>query len=159
MAVPALTDDERRAALRRAQQVRTVRAETKRALADGTLSFEAVLDRAADDEIVAGMRCCDVLEAVPGIGTTRARRLMEQNRIASGRRLRGLGHRQIAALRDALSPAGRLAMLQIEQGVTPTTEERPDATVDLRDGTVAADGEATLAPERVDLPLTADLAP
>lgn len=103
MVVPERTDDQRRAALARAQEVRTTRASIKQMLGAGEISLADLLDRADDNDVVAGMRVSDVLRALPRIGPVRSRRLMEGLDIAASRRLGGLGPRQRRDLLDTLS--------------------------------------------------------
>ena len=98
---PALTPEQRRAALAKAAEARRVRAEVKDRLKSGALSFSAVLDLAATDEFVAGIKVLAVLESLPGVGKVKARRTMDTVGIADSRRLRGLGDQQRRALLEA----------------------------------------------------------
>jgi hypothetical protein len=98
MTVPELSDDARRAALKKAAVARTIRAEMKQQLRDGTISLADVIARADTDEIVGKTKVSAVLEAIPRIGKKTARRTMEQLEISESRRLRGLGERQRARL-------------------------------------------------------------
>lgn len=100
MPVPELDADQRRAALARAGEARQVRAELKQMLKAGEVTLGEVLDRAGASEALARMRVSDVLEALPRVGPVRARQVMDDLGIAPSRRLRGLGSRQRAALRD-----------------------------------------------------------
>lgn len=102
MAVPQLDPEQRSAALRKAAEMRQIRAQVKQLLKSGEVTFAEVLARSDTAEPLARMRVSDVLEAIPNIGKIRARRLMERLRIAPSRRLRGLGPRQREALLDAL---------------------------------------------------------
>jgi hypothetical protein len=98
MALPQLSDEERAAALAKAAEARRVRAEVKELLKTGSMSITELLERAAADEIVAGLKVSSVLSSMPGTGKVKANRLMESLGIADNRRLRGLGDRQRAAL-------------------------------------------------------------
>lgn len=98
MAPPKLSDEQRAAALAKAAEARRVRAEIKELLKTGTVRFSELLDRAAEDEIVAGMKVNTVLSSMPGTGKVKAKRLMESLGIADNRRIRGLGDRQREAL-------------------------------------------------------------
>lgn len=98
MKPPELTDEQREAALAKAAQARRVRAEVKELLKTGSLSFAELLDRADEDEYVAGIKIESILASMPGTGKVRAKKLMEKHEIADNRRLRGLGERQRAAL-------------------------------------------------------------
>jgi hypothetical protein len=101
MAPPVLTDEQRAAALARAAEVRRVRAELKQLLKTGSVTFAELLERAAGDPAVAGMKVYAVLSSLPGTGKVKAKRMMETHGIAESRRLRGLGERQKAALLGA----------------------------------------------------------
>lgn len=97
MALPVLTDEQRRQALEKAAEARRKRAAIKAELKSGRRSLRDVLGGAAD-ETVAKMKVASVLEALPGVGKVRARKLMERLDISATRRVRGLGAKQ----RDAL---------------------------------------------------------
>jgi len=103
MQPPQLSEEQRAAALARAAEARRVRAETKELLKTGTLSFAELLERAAENELIAGIKVAALLSSMPGTGKVKAKRLMEKHEIADNRRLRGLGERQRAALLDEFS--------------------------------------------------------
>lgn len=103
MPPPELTDAQRAAALAKAAEVRRVRAEIKELLKIGSIDFPELLQRAEEDEVVAGMKIASVLPSLPGLGKVKAKRLMEELKIADNRRLRGLGDRQRAALLERLA--------------------------------------------------------
>jgi hypothetical protein len=100
---PALTPEQREAALRKAAEARRARAELKERLKMGSLTLSELLDRAATDDHVGKMKVLAVLEALPGVGKVKARRTMEEIGIADTRRLRGLGKQQREALLAAFS--------------------------------------------------------
>lgn len=100
---PALTDEQRRAALAKAAEVRRVRAEVKESLKAGRVTLASVLERAASDELVAGIKVLAIIESLPGVGKVTARQVMDQIGIAESRRLRGLGEHQRRALLDRFS--------------------------------------------------------
>ncbi len=95
---PALSPEERQAALDKAAAARRQRAELKDKLKMGSMDLKELLDQAERDEVVGKMKVLTVLESLPGVGKVRARRLMEQINISEARRVRGLGAQQ----RDAL---------------------------------------------------------
>lgn len=95
---PPMSDDQRAAALERAAQARRVRAEIKELLKSGSLDFQGLLDRAAEDDLIGGIKIAAVLSSMPGTGKIKAKRMMEELGIADNRRLRGLGEKQRAAL-------------------------------------------------------------
>lgn len=96
--VPPLTAEQRRAALHRAADARAVRADLKRRLKEGKLTFAGLLDRAASDEAVAKMKVIDAITSMPGIGPATGEQIMARLNIAASRRLRGLGAHQRAGL-------------------------------------------------------------
>ncbi len=101
---PALTPEQRQAALEKAAKVRRERAEVKEKLKLGSLTLAELLEKAEDDETVGKMKVVSVLESLPGLGKVKARRLMETVGISESRRLQGLGAKQRA---DLLKETGR----------------------------------------------------
>lgn len=98
---PALTPEQRQAALAKAAEARKARAAVKERLKSGEISFREVLDLAGRDELVAGIKVVAILESIPGVGKVTARRTMAEVGIADTRRIRGLGDQQRKALLDA----------------------------------------------------------
>ncbi len=88
---PALTAEQRQAALDKAAKVRRERAEVKEKLKMGSISLSELLKRAEKDETVGKMKVLSVLESLPGRGKVKARRLMESVGIEPSRRLQGRG--------------------------------------------------------------------
>jgi hypothetical protein len=84
---PALTPEQRQAALAKAARVRRERAEVKEKLKLGSIN-----------ETVGKMKVLSVLESLPGLGKVKARRLMETVGISESRRLQGLGSNQRESL-------------------------------------------------------------
>src|SRR6202522_697751 len=95
---PALTPEQRQAALDKAAKVRRERAEVKEKLKMGSVSLSELLKRSEEDETVGKMKVLSVLESLPGLGKVKARRLMASVGIAESRRLQGLGAKQRADL-------------------------------------------------------------
>ena len=95
---PALTPEQRQAALAKAAKVRRERAEVKERLKLGSINLSELLTMADDDETVGKMKVLSVLESLPGLGKVKARRLMESVGISESRRLQGLGVNQREAL-------------------------------------------------------------
>jgi hypothetical protein len=94
MPAPEMTDEQRAAALARAGEARRVRAEIKQLLKTGSLDLEDVFARAEEDDLVGGIKVSALVVSMPHMGKVRAKRLMEELRIADNRRLRGLTERQ-----------------------------------------------------------------
>jgi transposase len=105
--LPTISDEQRRAALEKAAEIRKARAELKEQLKSGKTTLTAVLDRAETDEIVGKLKVSAVLQAMPGIGKVKATQIMEKLKIAESRRLRGLGDQQRRALLAEFSAENR----------------------------------------------------
>ena len=97
---PALTPEQRRAALEKAAEARAARAAVKARLKMGSLSLAEAL--ASDDVHIAKMKVVAMLEALPKVGKVKARRIMDEVGIADNRRIQGLGAQQKAALLERL---------------------------------------------------------
>ncbi|MGH9136254.1 MAG: integration host factor, actinobacterial type [Acidimicrobiales bacterium] len=100
---PALSPEQRAAALEKAAAARRARAELKERLKMGSVSLPELFDRASSDDTVGKMKVLAVLEALPGVGKVKARRTMEEIGIAETRRVRGLGKQQREALLNAFT--------------------------------------------------------
>ncbi|MFD6534925.1 integration host factor, actinobacterial type [Streptomyces goshikiensis] len=102
--IPPLTPEQRAEALAKAARVRKERAEMLAALKAGRVSLLDVLDR--DDETARRTRVLSLLQAIPGIGTVRARRHLIDLSIAEHRKIGGLGDRQRERLIKLFPPQG-----------------------------------------------------
>lgn len=100
---PALSADQRQAALEKAAAARRMRAELKEKLKMGSISFRELLQQADLDEVVGKMKVLAVLESLPGLGKVKARRLMDEVGISETRRLHGLGDQQRKKLFERLN--------------------------------------------------------
>ncbi|MFL5738223.1 MAG: integration host factor, actinobacterial type [Actinomycetota bacterium] len=96
MPLPTLSPEDRKAALAKAAEARRKRAELKAELKSGKRNLKDVL--AKSDDTVGKMKVSNVLEALPGVGKVRARKLMEKLDISASRRIRGLGAKQRESL-------------------------------------------------------------
>lgn len=101
MAIPQLSDAERKAALEKAKAARIKRAEIREQLKDGKLTLAQVIDM-KDDPVVGRMKVSTLIETLPGYGKAKSVKIMNELQIAESRRLRGLGERQQAALLERL---------------------------------------------------------
>ena len=93
MALPNLSDEERRAALKKAAESRQKRAALKKQLKAGDVDLKQVLAREGDP-IVGRMKVGNLLESLPGVGKARAQKKMEDLKISPTRRVQGLGSNQ-----------------------------------------------------------------
>ena len=94
MALPPLTPEQRAAALKKASESRTHRAEVKESLKKRQISLSEVLKQSETDDAIAKMKVKALLESLPRVGVTTATVLMEEIGISPARRVRGLGHHQ-----------------------------------------------------------------
>ena len=101
MALPQLTDEQRKAALEKAAQARHERAELREKIKSGKVSLEDVLD--SDDPIASRMKVSTLIESLPGYGKAKAAKIMDELGISASRRVKGLGARQREQLVEALS--------------------------------------------------------
>jgi hypothetical protein len=99
---PALTDEQRRLALKKAVANRRRRAEVKRALKDGNMTLAEALALASRDDAIARMRAVELVESLPALGKVKAQRVMHAVGIADSRRFQGLGAHQRADLLRAV---------------------------------------------------------
>ncbi len=98
---PHLSADEKNDALRKAQEMRSKRAELRGRLKKGSVTLQDVLDSCAD-EVVAKMRVAYLIQSLPQVGKVTSKKIMDEIGINENRRVQGLGKRQINALLERL---------------------------------------------------------
>ena len=101
MALPQLTDEQRKAALEKAAQARHARAALREKIKSGKVTLEEVLD--SDDPIACRMKVSTLIESLPGYGKAKAAKIMDELGISATRRVKGLGVRQREQLIEQLS--------------------------------------------------------
>lgn len=101
MALPQLTDEQRKEALEKAAQARHERAELREKIKSGKVTLEEVLD--SDDPIANRMKVSALIESLPGYGKAKAAKIMDELGISASRRVKGLGARQREQLIEVLS--------------------------------------------------------
>ena len=101
MALPQLTDEQRKAALEKAAKARHERAELREKIKSGKVSLESVLE--SDDPIASRMKVSTLIESLPGYGKAKAAKIMDELGISASRRVKGLGARQREQLLEALT--------------------------------------------------------
>ena len=101
MALPQLTDEQRKAALEKAAAARHERAELREKIKKGEISLEEVLD--SDDSIASRMKVSALIASLPGYAKAKASKIMDVRGISATRRSKGLGARQREQLLEALS--------------------------------------------------------
>jgi hypothetical protein len=106
-ATPTRTPDQRMAALHRANEIRTYRAELKRKIAAGDLDPETVLTRPAPELMT--MKVWDLLMAIPAVGRCKADRALRRTRTSPSKTIGGLSPRQRDEIIDEVMPRYRAA--------------------------------------------------
>lgn len=101
MALPKLSLEEKKIALKKAQEVRSKRAKIRQNLKKGKTTIREVLNNINDD-VVAKMRVVYLLESLPRIGKVKTKKIMNDIGIDETRRIQGLGNRQRQALLERL---------------------------------------------------------
>ena len=101
MALPQMTPEQRAEALEKAKETRKKRAEVREKIKAGKLTAKKALDKRSDP-IYGKIKVSQFIESFPGFGTAKAEKIMAEIGIAEGRRLAGLGEKQVAALVEAL---------------------------------------------------------
>jgi hypothetical protein len=99
---PALTPEQRTAALQKAAEARAARAELKEKLKMGSVTLSEALAKADSNDVIGKLKVVALLESLPGVGKVKARRIMEDIGISESRRVRGLGPQQRLSLLDQL---------------------------------------------------------
>ena len=94
--VPERTHDQRLRALRRANDIRTRRAQLKRDLKAGKTSVDGLL--MDPPEWVMSAKVFDMILAVPKYGRVKANKILSQCRISPSKTIGGLSQRQRAEL-------------------------------------------------------------
>lgn len=94
--VPALNNDERRAASQKAVAYRQRRAEIRAQLKAGSVSIADVLEM--DDEAIKRLPVRLLLCSLPFVGKVKAEKIMDSLGISNSRRVGGLGKHQKEAL-------------------------------------------------------------
>lgn len=101
MALPQLTDEQRKAALEKAAAARHARAELRENIKAGKISLGEVLN--SDDPIAQRLKVSALIESLPGYGKAKATKVMNELGISATRRVKGLGARQREELLEVLS--------------------------------------------------------
>ncbi len=101
MALPELTDEQRKQALEKAAAARHARAELRENIKNGTVSVAQVLE--SDDPIAQRLKVSALIESLPGYGKAKASKIMDELGISATRRVKGLGSRQREQLLEALT--------------------------------------------------------
>ena len=95
-AVPTISNEERLEALKKASALRSARAELRAALKAGEITIKDVVEN--PDAAAQGMKVATLIATLPGYGTVKTQKVMDELGIAENRRIRGLGAKQKEAL-------------------------------------------------------------
>ena len=101
MALPTLSDDQRKAALEKAAAARHARAQLREDIKSGATTIENVLT--SEDPIAQRLKVSALIESLPGYGKAKAAKIMGELGISETRRVKGLGARQREQLLAALN--------------------------------------------------------
>ena len=93
---PQLSEAERRAALQRAASARKKRSQYKAEIKSGARKWTDALSDSDPD--IRKMRVRELIESIPGYGTTRTILIMERAGISPTRRVQGVGNNQVQNL-------------------------------------------------------------
>ena len=96
-----MTPEQRAAALEKARVVRAARSEITNKLSRGIMSADDALKK-ADDPVIGRMKVKSFVNSLPGYGKVKTEKLMEELGIPEGRRIQGLGAKQMENLKAAL---------------------------------------------------------
>ncbi len=101
MALPQLTDEQRKAALEKAAKARHERAQLREDIKTGKVSLQEVLE--SENPIATRMKVSALIESLPGYGKAKASKIMDELGISPTRRVKGLGNRQREQLIEVLT--------------------------------------------------------
>ncbi len=97
---PQRSLDQRMDALRRANEVRSLRAQLKKDVKSGSVAVDVLIE--APPEYLLTAKVFDMIVATPKYGKVKATRLLNQCRISQGKTLGGLSDRQRGELVELL---------------------------------------------------------
>ena len=103
MALPSMTDEQRKENAHKAAVVRHMRAVVKHQLKHGEIDPVQLLNDKQDTDLIGRMRVYQFLKSCKGIGEITAHKIMDEVGIPGNRRIKGLGSRQYDELIRRLS--------------------------------------------------------
>lgn len=106
-----LTDEERSAALKRAAEMRSARAELGRKVKRGEVSVEDAMS----DELASRVKVTVFCRWVPGVGKRKTEEIMREVGVYEGRRVGGLTDKKRAELLEALKYQAERAPIRPER--------------------------------------------
>jgi ribosome recycling factor len=102
MALPQLSEEARKEALKKAAAARSARAELRQKIKEGKISVKKILETEGD-AVIDKLKVSVLVESLPGYGKAKAAKLLDEVGISETRRVKGLGSKQRAALLERLS--------------------------------------------------------
>lgn len=100
MAIPVLTEEQRKAALEKAMETRRERARLLAEVSDGTMTVREFIER--NDKVTNRTKVKQLLTHVQGIGPKTAEKALFELKISKEARVKGLGEKQRQRLYDYL---------------------------------------------------------
>lgn len=137
MVVPERTAEQRMAALREANRVRTLRARLKRDVKAGRVPIAEVIE--SPPEWAESMKVWDLLLAAPKWGRVKATKALGRQSISPSKTLVGMTARQRAALVGELCPETLVALAPQKVWPAPVRAQVLGVVVELGEGVRAAD--------------------
>jgi hypothetical protein len=101
MALPQLSEEARKEALKKAAAARSARAELRQKIKDGKISVKKVLETEGDP-VIDKLKVSVLIESLPGYGKAKAAKLLDEIGISETRRIKGLGAKQRTTLLERL---------------------------------------------------------
>jgi hypothetical protein len=102
MALPQLSEEARKEALKKAAAARSARVELRQKIKEGKVTVKEVLETEGDS-VIDKLKVSTLIESLPGYGKAKAAKLMYELGVSDTRRVKGLGAKQRAALLERLS--------------------------------------------------------
>ncbi|MDD3520249.1 MAG: integration host factor, actinobacterial type [Actinomycetota bacterium] len=101
MAIPLLSNEEKRSALEHAREIRKKRSEIKKGLKSYSISFiELFEEKNKYFMVVMDMKILDLMKALPGFGDIRVNKILQELQISPRKKFKGLGQKQKSRLLD-----------------------------------------------------------
>jgi hypothetical protein len=102
MALPQLSEEARKEALKKAAAARSARAELRQKIKEGEITVKEILETEGDS-VIDKLKVSVLIESLPGYGKAKAAKLLDEIGISETRRVKGLGAKQRSALLERLS--------------------------------------------------------
>lgn len=104
MAIPYRTLEQRKEALRKANEFRSSKARLKKDLKQEKVKLDQLIK--SQNEIFLNMKARELLQSIPGVGEFSARKILNDCKIKPTRKIGALGKRQKSCLWEILGVSG-----------------------------------------------------